>query len=434
MEKISQFLESKLLPLGNKLNSIRFLQVIRMSMMPTIPFIIAGSFVLIILNFPYIDKVIPVEVMTVLSNILSPITTTTLSIVALFLAFLIGYNYAKIAYEETEPIYVGITTLVGFLTLTPLTIIVGKEAVGGVIPIANIGSKGMFVALLGGYLIAKLYCFILKKGIKVRLPDSVPPMVSDSFESLIPATLTLIAVCLVNYGITLTPYNDIHTLINELLQKPLLAIGTGLPAVLLSQFFAQLLWFLGLHGDQIVGSVFDPILNAAGIENLNAYQAGDALPYIITEQFRALFVMIAFMSLVIAVIIVARSQRLKQVGKVSALPALFCISEPIVFGVPVVMNVILFIPWVICRPLFALISWLFMYFGLCPAPTGAVIPWTTPPILSGFLATNSIMGAVVQIVCLVVGVLLFIPFVRVIDKQFRKEEQEHESILLSEEK
>lgn len=158
------------------------------------------------------------------------------------------------------------------------------------------------------------------------------------------------------------------------------------------------------------------------MENLSAYTAGDAVPYIITDQFRALFVMIAFMSLVIAILIVSKSNRLKGVGKVAVLPATFCISEPVVFGAPVVMNAMLFIPWVLSRPVFGLITWLFMKFGLCPYPTGVAIPWTTPPVLSGFLATNSIMGAVVQIICLAIGVLMFIPFVKMIDKTYHQEE------------
>lgn len=84
------------------------------------------------------------------------------------------------------------------------------------------------------------------------------------------------------------------------------------------------------------------------------------------------------------------------------------------------------IPWVLVRPVFSLITWLFMYFGLCPPPTGVTIPWTAPPLLSGFLVTNSIMGAVVQLICLVVGVLMFMPFVKVLDKRYVEEENKEE--------
>lgn len=426
MNKMSAWLEEKLLPLGAKVNSIKFLRVVRSSMMPTIPFIIVGSMVLIILNFPFIEKVVPAAGLAFIADLLSPLTRTTMSLVALFLAFLVGYNYVKET-EKTvaDPVYCGLTTLIGFLCLTPFNLTVGKELVEGVIPTSYLGSSGMFVALVASYFVAMLYCFVFDKGLKIKLPDAVPPNVMSSFEALIPAGIALVAVCIVNYGLSLTSLGNIHNAFITILEQPLLAIGTGLPAILIGQGLAQLLWFLGIHGDQIVGSVMDPILTSAGLKNLEAFQANDPLPYIITDQFRALFMVIAFMSLVIAIVIVAKSSRMKNMGRISIFPAMFCISEPIVFGLPVVMNVMLFIPWIIVRPLFGLITYAFMYFGLCPYPTGAVVPWTTPPLLSGFLATNSIMGAVVQLICLIVGVLLFIPFVKAIDSKFRKEEEEH---------
>ena len=154
----------------------------------------------------------------------------------------------------------------------------GEEVIGGVIPTTYMGSQGMFVALILCYLVAKVYCKILSSKLKIRLPDSVPPMVSSSFESLIPVIITLVLVCSINYCFTLTSFGNIHALVNEIIQKPLLLIGTGLPALLISQGLAQLLWFFGLHGDQIVGSVMDPILQTAGMENLSAYTAGDAVP------------------------------------------------------------------------------------------------------------------------------------------------------------
>ena len=308
--------------------------------------------------------------------------------------------------------------------LTPFHLQVGEEIVDSVIPTTYMGSSGMFIALIASYFIAMLYCFIFNKDIKIKLPDSVPQNILSSFEALIPAGIALLAACIVNYLVGLTSYGNIHEAFSQLLAKPLLVVGTGLPALLITQRLAQLLWFLGIHGDQIVGSVMRPILDNANLQNYEAYIAGLDRPYIITYQMTETFIQIAFMALVIAVIIVARSQRLKSTGKVAAVPAIFCISEPIVFGLPVIMNVTLLIPWVLIRPIFGLITYLFMFFGLCPTPTGVTIPWTTPPLLSGFLVTNSIMGAVVQLICLIIGVLIFIPFIKVLDKKFREEESE----------
>lgn len=429
MERISLWLEKRLLPLGAKINSIKFLRVVRLSMMPTIPFIIVGSMVLIILNFPFIDKVIPATGMQFLSDVLSPLTKTTMSLVALFLAYLMGHNFVKeTGKTSADAVYCGLTTLIAFFTLTPFSTQVGEEIIEGVIPTSYMGSSGMFIALIASYFVAMLYCYISDKGLKIKLPDSVPQNILSSFEALIPAAISLLAVCVINYLVGLTSFGNVHVAFSEILAKPLLAIGTGLPALLITQGLAQLLWFLGIHGDQIVGSVMKPILDNANLQNFEAYMAGLDRPYIITYQMTETFIQIAFMSLVIAVIIVARSHRLKSTGKIAAVPAIFCISEPIVFGLPVLMNVTLLIPWVLVRPVFGLITYLFMFFGLCPTPTGVTIPWTTPPLLSGFLVTNSIMGAVVQLICLVIGVLMFIPFVKILDKKYRQEENEDELI------
>lgn len=423
MEKFSNFLQEKLLPYGERIEKNRFLTVIRMSMMPTIPFVIAGSAVLIILNFPYLSEIIPLSIMNMLKELLVPIFNATMTIIALLVSFLVGYNYVLIQKEPDKAIFGGLTTLASFILVSPQSIVVSKKVVDGVIPTNYLGAQGMFVALLFSYIVAMIFGKMIKGKLIIKMPESVPPMVSNTFSSLIPLIITLFFAAVVNYLFSLTGFGNIHVFVSEILQKPLMAIGTGLPALLISQFLIQVLWFFGLHGDQIVGAVMEPILTTSGMENLTAYQAGEKLPYIITQQFASLFVVISFISLVIAIVIVGKSGRMKQMGKITLIPAMFNISEPLVFGLPVVMNVVLFIPWIIIRPVFSLITYFFMKTGLCPAPTGVALPWTTPPILSGFLATNSVMGSVVQLICLGVGVLIFIPFVKILDKQFFDEEK-----------
>lgn len=422
MEKFTSFLERTLMPLGEKLDQIRFLNVIRQAFMGLIPLTISGSVALLVLNFPFLDKVIPATVMDGLNAALMPLFNCSVALIAMYLVFLIGYNYSVVADPKNDHKMPGLVALASFLIMTPNVLQVGDESVSGVLSVSYLGAGGMFVAIIVGYLAAKIYCYFMDSKFKIKLPDSVPQMVSDSFSSLIPAFITLTFICIVNFVMTLTPFENIHNLITSIIQAPLMSIGTGVVATAVTQGLIQLLWFFGLQGDDIVGAVMNPILTTASAENLVAYQNGDPLPYLITQQFVQLFILIGFISLVIAMVIVSRSNRLKGISKLAVVPACFNISEPTVFGVPLVMNFILFIPWVLIRPIFVLITYAFMYFGLCPAPTGVMLPWTTPPILSGFLATNSIMGAVVQIVCLIVGVIIFIPFVKIIDKQYQKEE------------
>lgn len=428
MGAISKFLEEKLLPIGEKIENVKFLRVIRESMIPTTPFIIAGSVALIVLNFPYINDVVPLVIMDALRDVLVPIFNATMSIVALFISYLIGYNYAKNSGNNTTHVFSGLTTLGIFILMIPKSIIQEGIEIGGVIPMSYLGATGIFVALIVSYAAAFVFNALDKSKFKIILPSGVPPMVVNSFGSIIPIFATFLVGSLVNVGLGMTTYNNIFNFVNVVLQQPLLKIGTGLPAMLLAQALVQVLWFFGLHGDNIVGSIFDPVWTTAGLENLSAFENNQPLPYIITQQFISLFVVIGFMSLVIAILITAKSSRLKQTSKLTGVPAVFCISEPLVFGLPVVFNVSLFIPWVLVRPLFGLVTYLAMRFNLVPAPTGVTIPWTTPPVLSGILATNSIMGGILQVVLLVLGTLLFIPFVKMLDNQYVVEEKEERGL------
>lgn len=430
MDKLSNFLEKHLLPLGEKIENVKVLRVIRESMIPTTPFIIAGSVALIVLNFPFINEIIPLVIMDSLRSILVPIFDATMSIVALFLSYLIGYNYANNSGNRETPVFSGLTTLGVFVLMIPKSVIHEGIEVGGIIPMSYLGSIGIFVSLIVAYAAAVIYHNVNKSRFKIILPNGVPPMVINSFGSIIPIFATFLAASLVNVVLKMTIYNDIFNFVNVVLQQPLLKIGTGLTATLLAQALVQVLWFFGLHGDNIVGSIFDPVWTTAGLENLAAFETGNPLPYIITQQFVSLFVVIGFMSLVLAILITAKSTRLKETSKLTGVPAIFCISEPVVFGLPVVFNVSLFIPWVLVRPMFGLITYLAMKFSIVPAPTGVTIPWTTPPVISGILATNSIMGGVLQIVLLILGTLLFIPFVKMLDNQYVNEEvQERRSEL-----
>ncbi|MFQ6874806.1 MAG: PTS transporter subunit EIIC, partial [Coprobacillus cateniformis] len=144
---------------------------------------------------------------------------------------------------------------------------------------------------------------------------------------------------------------------------------------------------------------------------------------IFTGQFFTGFIWMQFVSLIVACLISAKSEQLKAVGKLSIGSACFNISEPIVFGSPVVLNFMLLIPWVVTMAVFVLVTWGFMQSGLCPYPLGADIPWTTPPLISGWLITGSPMGAVVQIVNVIIGTFIYLPFVKMYDKQLVKQEQ-----------
>lgn len=426
MNVIQEKIEKFLLPIGTWVANNKYLTILRQSFMAVMPLTIAGSVALIIECFPFIDKIIPADVMTQISSFLGVVSSASLSLVALFLAGSIAYYYTKS--EGNEPLFGMIAGISSFLIVTPLSMAVEglEDILTGIIPMTWLGGQGLFVAMIVGFVAGIVFNKLMASKMTIKLPDSVPPMVTEPFKVLIPIFATFIVFATVRYALSFTTYGDIHTLFFTVLQTPLMALGTSLPASLIIVVFIQLMWFMGLHGQNIAGAVMTPIWQSAMLANLSAVQNGQAPEYIFTDQFFTGFIWMQFFSLIIACLISAKSSQLKAVGKISVGSACFNISEPIVFGSPVVLNFTLLIPWVLTMVVYVLITWASMNYGLCPKPIGTNIPWTTPPLISGWLITGSFMGAVVQVINLIVGTFIYLPFVKMYDKQLLKEENNRE--------
>jgi PTS system cellobiose-specific IIC component len=192
------------------------------------------------------------------------------------------------------------------------------------------------------------------------------------------------------------------------------------------------LWWLGIHGANIIMAVYQPILLTAAAANVEASLAGTALPYTITYAWWFTFTTMFNLAIPLALLIGGKSIRAKTVGKMSVIPAAFCIHEPVFFGLPVVLNPILFIPFTLGFTIQFVFVYIMTKTGLCPVPINT-IPWTTPPIIGGLLATNfNIMGAVTQVASIALGVLIYLPFIKVLDKQYLQEEKSEEELALAE--
>ncbi len=209
----------------------------------------------------------------------------------------------------------------------------------------------------------------------------------------------------------------------QVFTQPLLALGDSIWAIAIFILIQQLLWFFGIHGGNVVGVVWRPILLTMMAANLDAYNAGHALPYIVSLTFWEVYSGVFNFAIPLTLIFGCKSERAKSMGKFSWIPSIFLVHEPFMYGLPVVMNVYLFIPFI-----FVYLLQFFLVYGLAVlhiAPIPVVpVPWTTPIILSGFISTNfNIMGSLIQILLIVVGFFGYLPFVKAMDKQFLKEEQ-----------
>lgn len=409
-------LAEKLTPLAGKLGSNRYLAVLRDAFMLSFPLTMFGSIVVVLNNLPFWSD----DLKGTLGGLFGNGQNATMSIMTIFVTFGIGY-YLTRSYDE-DGVFGGAVSLASYLILTPFNFTTAEGAeVSGALSLDRLGAKGMFIGMLAAFIAAEIYVRITKKGIVIKMPEGVPDAVARSFASLIPAISTLTVFLLLNALVSGVFTTNLHDVIYTVIQKPLVGLGSGLPATLLSLFFVQILWFFGLHGQIIVNSVMDPIWNTLALENLDAFKAGEALPHIITKPFMETFTVGlggSGMTLMVVILMafVMKSRQMKDIGRLAIGPGLFNVNEPVIFGLPIVLNASILIPWVLTPLIVTTINYFSMASGLVPAPTGVTVPWTVPLFFSGMMATNSLMGGLLQLIDVAIVGVMWYPFLKVVDK------------------
>ncbi|MFP7255330.1 PTS cellobiose transporter subunit IIC [Terribacillus goriensis] len=420
--KFTETLENILLPIADKLNNNRYLGALRDGFMVALPFIIFGSLFVVLANIPFLEKIISENALAEYQSILGPASASTLSIMGLFVIFGIAYKLTQ--HYELEALYGGFAALASFIILTPQVL----EGVAGVIPSSALGAQGLFLGIFTAFVSVELYRFFVKRNWTIKMPQGVPDAVSKSFSSLIPLTLTLTFFLAIRAILSYTPYETLQNFIYTLIQQPLTSLGSGLVATIIAVLLIQVFWFFGLHGQIIVNSIMDPIWMTLSLENLEAFNAGLERPNIVNNQFIDTFIVGMggtgmTMAVILGIFLFTKSRQLKNLGKLGGPAAIFNVNEPLIFGLPIVMNPMVIIPWLLSPVVVTIVTYFAMSTGLVPVSTGVHVPWTTPIFISGMLVTNSIAGAIMQLVNLVIVVLIWLPFLRILDKQYFQTEQ-----------
>ena len=417
-------LESIFMPLAEKIGKNKYLISIRDGFLLTTPLLIIGSFFLLIANFP-INNWTEFWARFFGENwtaYMAKPTSATFDIMAMLAVVGIAYSFSREL--NVDKLSGAAVAVVSWFILMPYKVSDGSITLNG-IPLDWVGSKGIFIGIITAFVSVHIYAWVIKKGWIIKMPKGVPPAVTQSFAALVPSAVVLGVFFLVNSLLALTPYDNAFNFIFKFLQQPLLVLGNTLGAVLVAMGFQHFFWFFGINGGSIVGSIMQPILTPLSMENLSAFQAGNPLPNVINQQFYDLFTTFggagSTLSMLIAMIIVCRSQRIKNLSKISVVPALFGINEPVIFGLPVVLNPTILIPFLLTPLINILISYFSMVSGLVPFTSGVSMPWTTPVIISGFLTTGW-RGALLQLILVILGVFIYMPFVKMMDKQYKKEE------------
>lgn len=312
-----------------------------------------------------------------------------------------------------------------FVTVTPF--ITANKVTGLTLP--YLGSSGIFVSIVLGLLNGYIYQLFINKNIQIKLPDSVPPAISRSFSAIIPGAVIisfwlLVFALLDKYGLP-----NMHDILKIVLGGPLGLLGGTVFGTMIVTGLNSFFWFLGIHGGSIVNSIFSPIWLANLDANAQAKQLGEPLKNIITSSFMDNFVFIggggATLGLVIVISVLAirkiSSKQTKAIAPLTIAPGIFNINEPVMFGLPIVMNIALFVPFIIVPMINTVIAYIGFASGLVPF-TYASVSWTMPPIISGFLTTGSLMGSLLQIVIIAIDILVYLPFYLVVEKNNKNSE------------
>ena len=429
-------LEKFLVPLAEAIGKNKYLVSIRDGFLITTPILIAGSIFLLIGEFPWPalnewmgSIIVDQKTGANLTSFIEKPAGATFSIMAIFAVIAIAYSFAK--QMKTNKIFGSATAVMSWLLLMPYSIdgvtkIGGKELPVSLegIPLNWVGAKGIFIGIIVSFLAVHIYAFIEKKGWVIKMPPGVPPTVVESFAALIPAMFVMIFFFLINLILGFLGTNAFQVVF-DILQTPLVHLGGTLGALLIAFLFNGLFWFFGINGGAVVGAVYGPVLATLSLENVEFFKNGVGSPNIVNEQFYELFVVYggagSTLSLIIAMLFFCKSKRITELGKLALIPGIFGINEPIIFGLPMVLNPVMVLPFLLIPIFNILVGYASMAMKLVPITNGVTIPWTTPPVISGFLATDW-RGAVLQIILIIIGIFLYMPFIKAMDKQYLADE------------
>ena len=392
-----------------------YLRSISKGVMPNLPIIIIGSFASLFvgLPIPFWQSFIQSAGLVTILNMVVAATTNMLGV---YFTYGIAKAYAKNL--ELQADLVPILAIVACLTLSPLA---DPEASSANFAYTYLGTKGMIVGIFVAIFTVKIFKAIVDAKIVIKMPEGTPDYVSNSFVSLIPGFVVIIVAMVVRALFGLTPWGNIFDCLYNLLQIPLTAImGNNVIAMCIFQLITQLLWVFGVHPGFLT-SLTGPIMFGLDGMNQAAYAAGEPIPSVIGMAFSyAMTIAVVYPAFAVAVALFSTSSQLKTVGKISVAPAFLGISEPLIFGVPVVLNPFVAVPWIITPMLNFVLGYLACSSGLVAKYAGVTV-FNFPMVATGLL-NGSVSLAIMEVVLFVLDVLVYMPFIRMQDKKYLADE------------
>ena len=421
MKKLEQFLQKFIGPVAKVMSEHDTIQAVAEGFMRTGPVTFGVCIFIILGNLP-IDSFTQWLTSIGLKEHFDAIQNASLNILALYISFTIAYSFAK--RKGDNYLSCGILSLLSFLIIIPQTIMGQDGNAITAFSTEHFTGTGILVALILAIIVGHLFHYLSGKGLKFKMPEGVPPMVSESFEPIFISMFVVLFAFLVRVGFAYTPFGDFLNFFDQTIGTFIIKIGLSLPTIFLVYFLANLLWFFGIHPNTVY-SAFIPLQMTLIMTNIADAQAGRPLTYL-TITLVSMFASFGGNGNTIGLCLsmfTAKSERYKTMLKLAFVPNLFNINEPLIFGMPVMLNPIFFIPMVFCNVVMGLIG-LFAtkIFAFTYNPAMSLLPWTTPFFIKALLAGGLSLLIMVMIL-LVVNTLMYYPFFKIADKKAFEEEQ-----------
>lgn len=468
MNGFTSFMEKYFMPVAGKIGSQKHLVAIRDSFIAIMPIIMVGS-IAVLLNVFLRDLPTQwgftnfVEAMQPLIAINGNVYFGSITILALCFVFALGYNVAQT--YEVNPIAGGVIAFAALVacmnqnaafdyTLTGVpveaintlkdfgmnvalsekgdAVILKSVTEWGYMAAGYCGSSGLFTALIVGLISSMIYVKLMIKKVTLKLPDTVPPAVSKAFAAIIPGVIAVYVAAIASQIMYMTTGLYINDWVVEFIQKPLLGMSQGFVSVIVVTFLQQLFWFFGLHGSNILAPIVDGVYLTAQTQNLeimNRLHDASQMPYMwVRGSFDAYCMMGGSgvtLGLLISILFFSKREDSKAIAKLATPMGVFNINEPVIFGLPIVLNPLYLIPWLIVPPICAMIGYAATAVGLVP-PVYVTVPWVMPVGIYATLATGgNLMAGAVAIFNLFVSFIIWTPFV-LLANRVKPEETEEE--------
>ena len=420
-------MEDFLVLLAEKIDDNKYLQAIKNAFTIYMPFIIVGSFGTLftaLVSSPKTGLAQWIPSLESLSGAFSAMNFATMTFMTVPIVFLISMQLARS--NKTPEHLTGIVAVVSYVSVIPqiITYVLNEETKKiGAVPSTALGAQGLFIGMIMAIIVAELFRVLTNiEAIKIKMPPSVPAGIAVSFNTLIPILIIVLGTAVFGNVFKTITGKYLNEFIYSAVQTPLeIALKSPL-GILALVIGGQLFWFLGIHGGLVVTPLRNPLFATAIAANVAALEAGKVPNEAFTTSFWQNFIVPGgagvTLLLIIAIFLFSKREEHRMIAKLGLLPGLCSINEPVVFGLPLVLNPTFALPFIFNSAIGAAIALFATKIGFL-VPNVVEVPFGVPIIVSPFIS-HGWQGVIVQIIIFTVCTLTWIPFVLISNKEAEK--------------